>query len=155
MRNIVLTVLLGVSGCLAAQPPATPAEIQYLRFVLLNVASLDHSPDAIKSYEDSLVKQFGLDSKDSAAIHAAGQTLRPLLAQLRQAARSIVAGKSVHSPADSTALANLDAQREQKIMELANQILNSVSPAVADRLRVPGHILANVLNKNYKPATQP
>jgi hypothetical protein len=147
MHYIVLTVLLGASVCLAAQPPATPEEIQYLRFLLLNVASLDHSPEAIKSYEDSLVRHFGLNNNESAAIHTAGQTLKPVLAQHRQSSRTIVAGKSVLSPVDSEALANLDAQREQTIVNLANQILNSVSPAVADRLRVPGHILANVVKK--------
>jgi hypothetical protein len=140
--------ITGRSVCLAVQPPATPAEVQYLRFLLLNVASLDHSPDAIKSYEDSLVRQFGLASKGSAAIHAAGQTLKPLLAQLRNSSRAIVAGRSVLLPVDSEALANLNAQREERIVNLANQILNSVSPAVADRLRVPGHIVANVVKKN-------
>jgi hypothetical protein len=101
------------------------------------------------------VRHFGLNRSDSAAIHGAGQTLKPLLAQLRQSAHNIVAGKSALSSADSAAIANLNAQREQAIVNLANQILNSVSPAAADRLRVPGHILANILNRNYKPATQP
>jgi hypothetical protein len=157
MRYIVLTALLSAGVCLAqtSQRPATTDELQYLRFMLLNVASLDHSPDAVKSYEDSLVQQFGLSSKDSAAIHAAGQTLKPLLAQLRQSSRGVVAGKSALSPADSAALANLNAQREQTIANLANQILNSVSPAAADRLRAPGRIVANQVRKTNQPATQP
>jgi hypothetical protein len=104
---------------------------------------------------NALATNFGINSNDSAAIHGAGQTLKPLLAQLRQSSRSIVAGKSALSPADSATLANLNAQREATIVNLANQILNTVSPVVAQRLRVPGHILANVLNKNYKPTAQP
>jgi hypothetical protein len=116
--------------------------MQYLRFMLLNVASLDHSADAIQAFEDSLVKQFGLNAQESLAIHSAGQTLRPFLAQLRQSASAIVTGRTVLSPADSAALASVNAQREQKIAELANQILNSVRPETADRLRVPGRILA-------------
>jgi hypothetical protein len=117
MRYILLTVFLSASLCLAqtSQPRATPADIQYLRFLLLNVASLDHSPEAVTSFEGSLVKQFGLNSQESAAIHAAGQTLKPLLSQLRLSSRAIVAGKTLLSPTDSTALANLNAQREQRL----------------------------------------
>jgi hypothetical protein len=150
MRYLSLALLLISNVCFAqtSQPPATPEEIKYLRFILLNVASLDHSPDAIKAFEDSLVKQFGLVSLDSAAIHSAGLALNSLLAQNRQSLRTIVAGRTVLSPADLAALADLDAQREKTIATLANQILNSVSPVVAVRLRTAGHILANALHQN-------
>ncbi len=150
MRYICPAVLLISSVCFAqtSQPPATPDEMQYLRFLLLNVASLDHSPDAVKAFEDSLVKQFGLNAQESQAIHSTGQTLRPVLAQLRQSSRAIVTGKALLAPADLAALADLDVQREQRIGILANQILNSVSAQTAARLRAPGHRLANAMKKN-------
>lgn len=126
-----------------AQPPVTGVELKFLRYLLLNVGSLDHSPDAIAAYEDSLVMQFGINAQESAVIHSAGQSLNTLLAQLRQSTQSLMAGKTVLEPADITTLASLNAQREQAIATLANQILNSVSAATASRLRSPGRILAN------------
>jgi hypothetical protein len=101
--------------------------------MLLNVASLDHSPDAIKAYEESLVLQFGLSTQESSAIHSVGQTLNTTLAELRQSTQSLVTGKSTLAPADITALASLNAQREQMVETLANQILNAVSPSPCSR----------------------
>jgi hypothetical protein len=125
-----------------AQPPASGEELIFLRFLLLNVASLDHSPDAIKAYEESLVLQFGLSTQESAAIHSAGQSLNTVLAELRQSTKTLVTGKPVLAPADVAELTSLNTQREQTISTLANQILNSVSATTATRLRSPGHILA-------------
>jgi hypothetical protein len=156
MSYLALAVLLISAVCSGqtaqtaqtAQPPATAAELKFLRFLLLNVGSLDHSPDAIASYENSLVKQFGLSAQESTAIHSAGQTLNTALAQLRQSTQALVAGKTVLSPTDIATLQSLNAQREQTIESLANQILNSVSAITAARLRTPGHILANAVKSN-------
>lgn len=148
MRHLCFAILLSSAVCLA-QPvgqtfqPATRDELKFLCFMLLNVASIDHSPDAIKAYETSLVLQFGLSVQESAVIHTAGQTLNPVLTQLRQATRDLLAGKTELSPADAATLANLNVQREETITNLANQILTSVSAVTATRLRAPGHILAN------------
>jgi hypothetical protein len=116
--------------------------------MLLNVASLDHDPKAIAAYEDSLVKLHGLSAQESATIHSAGQTLHTTLAQTRQASLALTTGRSTLLPSDLAALAVLDAQREQAIATHATQILNSVSPATAARLRNAGHILANALHEN-------
>lgn len=144
MRNVCLTVLLACGACFGqtTQAPASADELKFLRFMLLNVASLDHSPDAIQAYEGLLVKQLGLNSQESAAIHSAGQTLNAVLGQYRRQLQGITAGKTSLSDTDKAALAALDAQREQEIVVLANQVLNTVLPVTAARLRVPGHILA-------------
>ncbi len=145
MRYLCFAALVISSVCFGqtvTQPLATADEIKYLRFLLLSVGSLDHSPDATKSYENSLLLQFGLSTQEAAVIHSAGQILNTILAQLRQSTQTLVAGKTVLAPADITTLANLNAQREQQIVTLANQILNSVSSTTATRLRSAGHILA-------------
>jgi hypothetical protein len=130
-------------------PPAvSPQTLRYLRFVLLNVGSLDHDPTAIAAYEDSLVKLHGLSTADSAVIHTAGQSLHTTLAQTRQAAAAIVAGKTSLSPGDLAQLAAVDAQREQAIATLASQVLNGVSQEVGARLRKAGDILSNALHEN-------
>src|SRR5579862_1211336 len=97
--------------------------------MLLNVASVDHSPDSITQYEKSLIQQFGLSPQESAAIHVAGQILHGFLSQPRDL--------------------SLIPKREQLIATLANQILGSVRPETASRLRAPGRVLAmNVPSKN-------
>ena len=112
----------------------------------MNVGSIDHSPDAIQSFEALVAKQIGLNSQESAVIHSAGQTLNALLKTLRSSSQSITAGKTTLTPTDGAALAALSAQREQLIVSLANQILNSVRPNVANALRAQGNILATVPN---------
>ena len=141
MRYFMPVMLLVSATCLG-QAQSVPSEQEYLRFVLLNIASLDHDPEGIKAVESHLVKQFGLSASESAAIHAAGQALRPLLDQNRRAGRTIGAGKRVLSPSDLAALRDLDAQREQRIAALASQILSDVRPITAARLTAAGRNLA-------------
>ncbi|SPF39591.1 exported hypothetical protein [Candidatus Sulfopaludibacter sp. SbA4] len=137
------------SGCYgqASQAPATAEELQYFRFTLMNLASLDHSPDSVKTYEDSLVKQFGLNAQESATIHAAAQSLNALLKQLRQSAQATLKGKQSLSSGDLSSLSALSARREQLIATLSNQILNAVRPETAARLRVPGNVVASSVAK--------
>jgi hypothetical protein len=119
-----------------------PSEQEYLRFILLNIASLDHDPEGIKVFERQLVKQFGLNTRESESIHAAGQALKPLLDQNRRTGRTMAAGARALSPSDLAVLQELDAQREQRIAALANQILSEVRPLTADRLTAAGRNLA-------------
>jgi len=155
VRYLALAILLVSSVCSGqtaqtaqtAQPPATADELKYLRFLLLNVASLDHSPDAVAAYESALVLQFGFSTQESAVVHSAGQTMKTTLAQLRQSTQALLAGKTALSPTDIATLQSLNEQREQTIVTLANQILNSVSSLTASRLRAPGHIMAAAINK--------
>ena len=146
---LISSVCLGQTAPVSAPPPstairATASQMKYLRFLLLNVGSVDHSPDAVKSFEGSLVLQFGLNVQESAVIHSAGQNLNTVLAQLRQSSQTVVAGKTVLTAAEIGTLENLNAQREQAIASLANQILNSVSPLTAARLMSPGNILMTI-----------
>ena len=146
MRYFVPIMLLLSATC-PGQAPAVPDEQQYLRFILLNVASLDHDPKAIEAFENQLVKQFGLGARESASIHAAGQALKPLLDQNRRAGRSIAAGKGVLSPSDLAALGDLRAQQEQRIGALASQVLSEMSPIAAARLTAAGRNLATGVAK--------
>jgi hypothetical protein len=141
MRQLwIVTVAVCIVLYAQPPPPVIPEELQYLRFVILNIASLDHSTDAVKSFEDMLVKQLGLNAQESAIIRAAGQSLKPVLAQHRQTARGIVTGKASLTAADRAALAALDTEREQMILDRANQILNTVRGATAGRMKSAGRI---------------
>ena len=101
----------------------------------------------MKTFEDMVAKQFGLNSQESAAIHAAGQTLKPVLARNRHTAQSIVGNKKAVSTVDTDALASLDKDREQTITTLTNQILNSVRSDTAARLRAAGSSVASATTK--------
>jgi hypothetical protein len=48
-------LLLFCCGCYAqaSQAPATADELQFFRFMLMNVGSIDHSPNAVAAYEAS------------------------------------------------------------------------------------------------------
>jgi hypothetical protein len=130
-------------ACFAqSQAPVTKDELQYFRFMLMNLASLDHSPTAVAAFEAALVPQHGLNAQEAAQIHAAGQTLAALLQQIRSSANAITAGKKTLSDSDTAALQALINQRDQLLETLANQILNSVRPETAGRLRKPGQIMA-------------
>jgi deferrochelatase/peroxidase EfeB len=73
--------------------------------------------------------------------------MKTTLAQLRQSTQALAAGKTTLAPGDLTALASINAQREQAVATLANQILNNVRPITATRLRSPGHILEKATAK--------
>ena len=154
MRRLCFAICTLAGVCLAqtavkavpSTPPTAPAplaQLKYIRFMLLNVASLDHDAKAIAAYEDSLVKLFGLTAAESAVIHAAGQLLHAVLAQHRQTLLATVAGKASLSAADQTAIANLEIARESEIFDLSKQITSSVRPETAGRLKAPGMFFSN------------
>lgn len=150
MRYITTLAALALAGVCSAQTPqspATPNDLRYLRFILLDIAGLDHGPGVVQAFEDLLSKQFALSRQESAVIHAHGQALKPLLAEHRQTASAIVAGKSALSQADAAALKELDTEREQKIIDLANQVLATVNPATAARLRAAGNRVPTAAKK--------
>ncbi len=144
MKSVLVGAVLiaGMGYAQSSRPPVASDEMKYLRFVLLNVSSLDNSPAAIKSYEDHLVKLHGLNAEESAVIHTAGQVLKPLLAQLRESARTISAANQALPATAIAALDEIEARREQQISDLANQILSAVRPETAARLKVPGQLVA-------------
>lgn len=80
MRSIIILGLFTSCAYPQNQPPVNASEISHLRFILLSSASLDHSPSAVRAFEDSLSMRFALNSQESAAIHSAGQTLKQTLA---------------------------------------------------------------------------
>ncbi|HLH18972.1 MAG TPA: hypothetical protein VKX45_17260 [Bryobacteraceae bacterium] len=132
MKSFVLLLLLACAcHAQSSQPPVTADELQFFRFMLMNIGSIDHHPDAVAAYEASLVKQFGLNSQESGFLHGQGQRLNALLKQLRRQSQAIVSGKKNLSAADADALTALINQREQLITTLANEILNAVRPETA------------------------
>ena len=55
-----------------AQPTLTSNELQFFRFLLMTVGSIDYDPNAVASYEQQLPRVFGLNERETAVIHSAG-----------------------------------------------------------------------------------
>jgi hypothetical protein len=101
-----------------AQPTLTSNELQFFRFLLMTVGSIDYDPNAVASYEQQLPRVFGLNERETAVIHSAGQEMHTVLSQIRQSAAPL-RGKTVLSPSDQATLAALSAERESAILRLA------------------------------------
>ena len=142
-------LLLLSSGCFAqsSQAAATADEQKYLRFILMTLASQDHSPANVKAFEDSLAVHLTLTPQEAAQIHAAGQALAALQQQLRASSKSTVAGKSSLSDAAAASLSALSDQMDQLVASLSNQILNSVRPETAAHIRSEARLRATAANK--------
>lgn len=126
-----------------SQAPASPDEMKYLRFVLMQLAAIDGHPNSRQAFEYNLVRQFALSDAEVGALRAAGQEPQVLLVQLRQSVRAIPQGRAGLSQADKAALRALTAQRDQEVEALGNRLLNQVRPQTAAKLRQPGKVLAN------------
>src|SRR6266567_8597700 len=100
MKACAFAVLCFAWYAQAQQVPATQDELQYFRFMLMNLASLDHGTKAINMFEASLRPQFGLNDQEAATLHAAAQALKIRLIQLRESARRVASGKTSLSAAD-------------------------------------------------------
>jgi hypothetical protein len=131
MAVCALTVL-ALFGIRARAAQANPEELQYFRYLLMTIAGADYSSDAIAKMEGSLVYHFGVDAREAALIHAAGESMRRVLADIRHASATAVAPDP-------------NARREQAIADLTNRILETLRPEIAARMRMPGQITANAL----------
>ncbi|MBL8232859.1 MAG: hypothetical protein JNL98_30450 [Bryobacterales bacterium] len=122
MRHVKILGLFLAGGLLYApqcagqgsQAPASPDEMKYLRFVLMQLGAIDGHPNSRQACEYNLVRQFALSDAEVAALRAAGQELQVLLVQLRQSVRAIPQGRAALSAADKATLRALTAQRIKK-----------------------------------------
>lgn len=136
VRACCMLVLFSVATfAQLTQSSVTSDELRYLRFLLMNVGTIDHSAKSVEAYEASLVRKFGLNQQEVNVIHAAGQRLNALLQQLRQQSQATLRGKKAVSTDDAATLASLAQRREELIETLANQILNQVRPETAAHMR--------------------
>lgn len=124
------------------QPPPTESELGYFRYILMSVGSPTYARDFVSSVEDAVASQANLNAQEREVVHSAGLSFRAVLEGLNRSASAIAAGKEELSSDDLDALAALRASRDAAVLEIASQILNSVRPETADRLRVPGRIVA-------------
>ena len=146
MKNLRSFALLLIACCVGAwaqggQAPATTQELSYFRFMLLNLGHAGSS-SVRQQAEAHLAVQFGLNQEEIGIIDGAAQQMASLI---QQANRTLAATNSSASGPDPATVSTLTVQREQMIVTLAAQILNSVRPETAVQLRSPGHIVANAV----------
>jgi len=76
IRSGCVALLFASISCFAQatiQPPATADHLRFLSFLLERMGSIDHDARGKVHYEDSLVRQFGLNPQEVAVLRAAGQ----------------------------------------------------------------------------------
>lgn len=147
MRRLMQPLLVGcvVIGCgysQTIQVTASPAELGYLNFMLLNLSHLT-TATSIHKYEQHLASQFGLSAVEIAVIDEAGNSLRPTVSQIHSLTRKASAART---DSETGALTSLTAQRDLMVPSLVNHILSSVRSLTATRLRTPGHVVAALPN---------
>jgi hypothetical protein len=143
VSKCIASILLICSAALAqSQAPASANELKYFRYLFRTLGSIDYSSSFIQNFESAVIAQFGLNAQEAAMLDSAGQSFRSVLASTRTSAISILSAKTSLTSADGAALAALKAQQDQMVQTLANQLLNSVRPQTAVRLRAPGDLMS-------------
>jgi len=137
----------------SAAPAATADDVKYFRFLLMNLAGVNYSPDTVAAYRNYLGVEHGLDDQEMSAIDSGVTSLHTLSQQIEQSSAQIRTGKTVLSPADLAALQSLFAQREGLITLLANQLLNIVRPQVASSFRIAGRLVAAAIQHTPAPSS--
>ena len=136
MRHVGLTILLISSVCSGqtSQRPVAPNEIRYLRFMLLNVVSLDHGPEAIKSFEDdtdNVVRENEI--RTSAEV---GILFRKERSAAFQGHRNIIEKNQIFGVTKETGI-GIDVQGQtQSIKILANEIRETQAPSKRVGIRI-------------------
>lgn len=110
----------------------------------MKLGSIDYPPDSIKVAEGAMVQQFGLNQQELTVFRAAAQSLRTVLQANRQVIQSITRANSPISQTDAADLAEVTSKRDNAITVLSNQILSTIRPETAQRLRATGDTVARL-----------
>jgi hypothetical protein len=131
-----------------SQPPTFSAQQhKFFRHVLRTIGSPDYGTDYIASFEKAFAGQYALNSQDAAAVHAVAQNFRSVVLSTRQSEVPILHNSALLTPSDGAAINSLLAKQEQAVDTLAAQLLNSLSPAAAQRLLAASNVVFAVGKK--------
>jgi len=146
MRAILIATVLFVSasGSIWGQaPPATPSQLGYFRYVLTTLANPMYDQQFVAKEADLIIASWALNEGEAAAFRSAVQKMHVVLEDVRKERTVIVSRRSVLTSTDRAEIDALSGRVEDGVTLLANQILNSVRPEIAARLRRAGEIVAN------------
>lgn len=76
---------------------------------------------------------FGFNQSETAALHSLAQQYLAAASQFNQSVLAIAGGKTEISNSDRVNLDNLNVKRQQIVAQLANSLLQQISPATAAR----------------------
>jgi hypothetical protein len=148
-RLCLLTVIPLLALQAQGQPPLTKAQLVYYDYVLMTLSNLDLTSHTLQVYENGVAAQFGLNSQELSTMHAIVQDLRNTLQQIRQSEKAL-AGSQSSALDRQTLLTGLRAQRSQAVETLANRLMNSVRPEVANRILLFANQNADVIQGRWK-----
>lgn len=138
--SLCILTLLSASGQQLPQPPATSDEIDFFHYLLISIADPAIDPNMARQNETNMILQYGLNSQEAAALHAAGQQFASAMNNFRSKRRTILAGKAIPSATDEPALVSVSTELEQGIANTTNQLLNLLRPGKAVLLRLQGQL---------------
>ena len=149
MRVLVCSLLV-CAFCLHAyaQVPsqATADQVNYFRYLLMSLGDPDSTPSTIAAAEASVTRDFQLDKADLAVLQTAAKKFQTTVQSLRSQMDYLISHQGI-SGASGPAADTLRAQMDSTVAQIANQVLASVRPETAARLRVPGDIVGNAVRE--------
>lgn len=154
MQKVLKVCLFLFAGVALAQQatmpaaPATPAEVDFVRYVLMSIASPERDPQVAKMNEDAFVRVFGLNQQEASILHSAGESFAAVLRDFQSQRQAVLAGKASVSQQDISQVNAVTAAFNQAITVLANQVLNSVRPEKAMLLRLQGDLVGEATSRH-------
>ena len=115
--------------------PTLAPDAEYVRFVLMSLATPGLESAIVAKQQAFLVARFGLNYDELSSFTKAADTLRQVLAQNQKSEAAIISGKQSLSDSDRSAVAALVSNREAVLVPLVMQLFQSVRPEVANRMR--------------------
>jgi len=122
--------------------PATPDQVEFLRYVMSSIASPFIDPQVAKMNAADFVILFGLNSQEETVLQTAGQAFATAINNFRSQEDTITTGNKPISEPDRAAISAAATQLNTTVSALANQILASVRPGTANLFRQQGDLNA-------------
>jgi len=140
-----LTVAL-IVNCVAfgqtTQSSLTTWEAKYFRYLLRSLGNPDYSPGFRADLEGRVTADFAMTTGETAALDNAVQSYRTFLVSARQAEAAVMVGKSNLTQADGSTLQAIYLQEPATVQSLALQVLGSVRPETAARIKAAANVMS-------------
>lgn len=142
---------LAASMALAQQPNQEPPNhVAFVRHILTSIADPSHDPAICKMNEQAVVSLYGLNEQEAPSLHSTGQSFAAAIRAFRDQEATLLAGKTTLTDSDRASVASLSSQLDQTVASFIVQLLNSLRPQTATRLRQQADLVAQYTETGQK-----
>ena len=120
----------------------TSNDVQYFRYLLNTLGNPEHDPELVKMQEEGFIALFGLNEQEAALLRSAALVYKTAMTSFKAKSLAITSEKASLSSRDRSSLKALAAEMDRTTAVTTEQMLNSVRPEVASRLRAAGDAVA-------------